>query len=54
MEIWTTEGLGGGQKLQQSAIVTMNLLLFIIDLQYSHGTLHEYEHDIHQANERKR
>lgn len=53
MEIWTTEGLGGGQKLQQSAVVTMKLLLFVGDLQYSHENTARYEHDFHQANERK-
>lgn len=53
MEIWTKEGLGGGQKLQQSAIVTTKLLLFVIDLQHSYENAAREEHDFHQANERK-
>jgi len=48
------EGLGVGQKLQQSATVTMKLLLFIIDLPYSHENTARYEHDFHQAKERKK
>lgn len=50
MEIGTVEGLGGDQKLQWPATVTVKLLLFVIDLQHLQENTARYEHDFHQAN----